>query len=166
MPGEISFSCLTLLNRFLSQQDAVSKMLTGVSKMFNIQSEITRLSHPALDSYILAQFFTYIATMYNFNQIFSKIRQTIYTNRFQNLGKNYNHTKKDYLRSSDQVLGIEIALHGRIPREPVRPRKTVQLKMLGSSSTRVANQNTFLLNRAESVNPELGTFTFWVRIMV
>ena len=127
---------------------------------FKLQSEITRLAHPALDSQTLAQFFTFITTRYNFNRIFDKIRQTIIYDHVRNLRREENYNQKINLNSTDQVLGIEIALHGRIPREPVRPRKTVQVKMLGSRSVRQINKNMVILNKAQGINPELGTFTF------
>lgn len=147
MSAQLSLRYLTLLNKAIVGRLRVSNRAT--------QTEITRQVSPCLDSSILSQFFSFMASMYNFRQICRKIAHTIIYRRFLRI----NYLEKDPLRSKDQVLGIDISIHGRIPREPVRPRKTVQHQMIGRRSVRLVNRNVFLINRAQGINPELGTFS-------
>lgn len=152
---KLSFRYLIQLNRAIVKNNMISHV---------IKIEITRITSPCLDSSILSQFFTYITIKYNFRQICIKIEEAIIYRYFKSARVSYQ--EKDSLQSRDQVLGIDISLNGRIPREPVRPRKTIQHKMLGKRSIRLVNRSIFLTNRAQGVNPELGAFSIWIRIII
>lgn len=48
----------------------------------------------------------------------------------------------------------------------MRARKTVQSRTIGKRSVRHINQQMVFINRAEGVNPRLGTFSVWVRLII
>lgn len=149
---------IKVFNKALNDKRVARIALPGISgSNVTYTRQISRIVTPVIDSYILAQFFSHIANTYSFRQICFQIEGKIIYKLFQNALVNY--TEKDPLLSGDQVLGLEVSVHGRIPREAVRPRKTVQVKVFGRRSKRLINKNTFLKNRAEIVNPELGTFS-------
>lgn len=158
MTAKLSLKHMISFNKSFNNQivKRIALLKTNIGSI-DFQSEMSRITSPAIDSYILAQYFTHITDKYNFRRMCYQIESKIIYRLFKNAIIKYN--EKTPLLSKDQVLGIEIGLHGRIPREPVRPRKTVQVKILGRRSKRLINKNTFLINRAEKVNPELGTFS-------
>lgn len=166
--AELSLIHIRGLNTVLQSDKTKGMALrkTQGVKGMKLQTEMSRITSPSIDSYILAQFFAHMADKYNFRQICYQIEGKIIYRIFKNALIGSNHMRKEPLRSKDQVLGIEISLHGRIPREAVRPRKTVQTQILGRGSKRFVNKNKFLTNRFEKINPELGTFSIWIRQVV
>lgn len=148
-----SFRYLKLFNKNLTQGRVLDMIRIAIkTPAFSTQTRMSRMNNPAGDSYVLCQFFVYMTTKYNFSQFVNRIGNTVIYKLLTNAGANQS------IKGRGQILGLEIALHGRIPREPVRARKTVQSLTLGRRSQ--ANKGSFIINRAEGLNPELGTFSF------
>lgn len=134
------------------------------SQSFPFQTRFSRLRSPALDSYVLAQFFVSMAKQHRFSKIIKRMERTIVYKFFQNVIP--IDAPKDPVHSKDRVRGLDVTLRGRIPKEPVRARKTIQNKTIGRRSIRHVNKQTVFINKAEGMNPRLGTFSVWVRLMI
>lgn len=177
LSAKLSFKHLRHLNQIMTKNGAsenafsIFKAGFNFAKQVKIVTEISRIISPALDSKILAQYFTTMTSNYNFNQICNKMSQKMafFTMPSKNsagprgLGVNY--------QVETQLQGLLIKLQGRIPKEPVRPRKTIQHKMLGTNSKTHNLKNAFKKNpisfKTHSfINPELGSFSIWVRTIV
>lgn len=171
-----------------------------------IKVNFSRMVTPAIDGHIMAQYLKLMASDYNFNQICSKMSQKV---AFPDLSNSSNtspileksksrspvlelaQSGKINYKTEVQLQGMIIKLHGRIPREPVRPRKTIQSKMLGSQyrhagvvsgerifiaqNGHVKTTKSFLnslrnsqvtVGQATGINPELGTFSIWVKSII
>ena len=77
----------------------------------SFQSETSRIVHPGLDSGIMSSFIALMAKSSNFRKIETNVRQTfIYPDVSY-----VTYKENDRLTSRNQVLGMSIALHGRIP---------------------------------------------------
>lgn len=146
-----SFRYLKQLNWNLTEGKALGMLKQALrTRQFLMETRMSRIYNPAGDSYVLAQFFVYITTRYNFSQFVNRISNTA----VYRLLTNTNET----LRYRPQILGLEMSLHGRVPREPVRARKTIQSRTLGRPSVNITHK--FLVNKADGINAELGTFSF------
>lgn len=133
------------------------KKALNLAESFELQTRVSRLKTPALDSYILAQFFVYMTKHHQFSKIIQQIERKVVYKFFNNVTPIY--APQDPLHSKDRVLGLDVTLKGRIPLEPVRARKTIQNRTIGRRSERNINQHLIFINRAEGVNPRLGTFS-------
>lgn len=96
---------------------------------------LIRVSSPVLEPDILCQYLTYQTARLPFQSIL----QIIELNFFQ-LHPYY----------------VALGLHGRIPVEPVRPRRTVQSHVYHGCTR---SQDMY---RATRHNPELGSYSIWV----
>lgn len=81
----VSFDCLVLFNKYFFSGKALYDLLivSNIRKYkseiqnFKFEIEITRICHPALESKVLSQFSTYMTTIYKFNHIIYRIRETM-----------------------------------------------------------------------------------------
>lgn len=124
----------------------------------SLKNKFTRIKTPTGHSYIISQFLVYITTKYNFRRIVQRTKRTI--------GPKLYFSGRKVASWKAQVRGLVLTLHGRIPREPVRARKTMQTKTLGRRSKINITNPSFLLNRSEGMNPRLGSFSCWVRLII
>lgn len=171
MTFEISLVYIIELNKAFGYKTIVNIAFVKTFEwQIKFQNEISRVRSPLIDSSILAQFFSHMADNYSFTKMCYHIEGKIIYRGLKHAAMNYgSNWKKKNLTPAllrNQVVGLELRLHGRIPREAVRPRKTVQSRILGRSSMRQINKSTFITNRAERVNPELGTFSIWIRQVI
>lgn len=174
MSAKLSLKHLSQLNNLMSVKTNDSHNKYNIYKVgydlsnISVKTEISRITSPALNSHIIAQYLRAITSNYNFYQICNKIRQKVIFNmaspeKSVTDAKNYN-TRVNY-KTETQLQGLLIQIKGRIPTEPVRPRKTVQYKILGNpSKVQHSLKNTFKNNprsvsTAKGINPELGTFS-------
>ena len=173
MSAKLSLKHLSQHSNLMSAQAKDSNNKSNVYKAgynfsdISVSTEISRITSPALNSHVIAQYLRAMASNYNFYQICNKIRQKVIFNiamqeRSETEVKN---TSRVNYKTETQLQGLLIQIRGRIPMERVRPRKTVQYKMLGNPS-RVQHslKNTFKNNpisvsTARGINPELGTFS-------
>lgn len=115
---------------------------------------ISRISSPVLDSQVLARYLQNITPVYNFQQICTIMIKRIMLNTVLNA----------HGYASIQPQGLLIKLHGRSPREAVRPRKTIQSRILGCKQLRsyVLRPKNIAMRSELGLTPELGTFSLWV----
>lgn len=102
-----------------------------------IQMEPHRVHSPILDNTVLATYISLQSKRISFNKIILHLVNKC-TNRY---------------------LNMIFILCGRIPCEPVRPRKTVQTCVVGKPS--MSSKKRVGLHT--SMNPELGSYTIWVK---
>lgn len=82
----------------------------------------TKIKHPQLNSYILAQFLAKTSEINNF----SKIQNGL----FSSLSLQDRPNKNNYL--SNSVTGLRISWSGRLITESVKPRQTAQIAQTGT----------------------------------
>lgn len=99
------FMYLQQLLKVLSYQKITSIIKKAInipqSQPFKFQSRISRLKTPAMDSYILSQFFVYIAKHHNFRKMMKRIQRTTVYRFFQHHHPAYH--PNDTLHSKDRV---------------------------------------------------------------
>lgn len=99
------FTFLQLLLKVLSSQKMMNLLKKALdipqSQPFNLQTRVSRLKTPAIDSYILCQFFVYITKHYHFRKIIRRIQRTVVYKFFNSLYPAYS--TYDSLHSKDRV---------------------------------------------------------------
>lgn len=99
------FMFLQQLLKVLSYQQ-MTNLIKGAlhlpqSQPFKLQSRVSRLKTPAMDSYILAQFFVYISRHHHFRKIIQRMRRTVVYKFLNHIPTAYG--SNDPLHSKDRV---------------------------------------------------------------
>lgn len=102
-----------------------------------LHMEPHRVHSPILDNTVLATYISLQSKRISFNKIILHLVN----------------------KCTYRCLNIIFILCGRIPCEPVRPRKTVQTCVVGKPS--ISSKKRVGLHT--SMNPELGSYTMWVK---
>lgn len=128
--------------------EGLSKAVTIVLQtLLNTVGEYHRHYSPVLSAILISLYLSYQTQEQNIRQICRLLQRKFILS-----------SATDYV-SRVRLVGLNFCIKGRTPREPVRPRKTVQRKLIGKqlNSWKIGNRASTLAR-----NPELGSYSLWI----